>query len=255
MVKVKKDLTGMTFGRLFVLRQDEDYITLQGRHMDKWRCQCSCGNPQEISVIGNNLRKENGTRSCGCLVREQMSIRQSKENSYDLTGDFGIGWTNNTNNRFFFDLEDYDKIKGNCWHESIGPDGYHRLVAYIKEIGLYKTMAQVIAGDYFDHIDRNPLNNRKNNLRTATKAENARNKNKQKNNTSGVSGVGWHKASNMWYARITVNNKQVWLGCFADKNDAITARLQAEKEHFGEFAPQQHLFEQYKINMNGASII
>jgi hypothetical protein len=44
-----------------------------------------------------------------------------------------------------------------------------------------------------------------------------------------------------------VNRKQIRLGCFSDKIDAIKARLKAEKEYFGEFAPQQHLFEQYEV--------
>ena len=43
MVKVKKDLTGMVFGRLTVLEQVEDYISPQGVHRAMWLCQCECG--------------------------------------------------------------------------------------------------------------------------------------------------------------------------------------------------------------------
>lgn len=46
---------------------------------------------------------------------------------------------------------------------------------------------------------------------------------------------------------IDMNHKRINIGTFNDKNDAIIARLKAEKEYFGEFAPQQHLFEEYGI--------
>jgi hypothetical protein len=251
MVKVKKDLTGQTFGRLTVLYQIEDYITPGGRHMDQWRCKCACKDGQELNVIGGNLRKKNGTRSCGCLRKEFCSQSFSKTNPVDLSGEFGVGWTSNTNKEFYFDLEDYDKIKDYCWYENIGIDGYHRLNAYIKETQEYKTMAQVIIGDYYDHQDRDPFNNRKSNLRKSNKFQNAQNHNKQKNNTSGIIGVGWHKASNKWYAEIQVKNKDLWLGVYDNKEDAITIRLKAEEKYFGEFAPQKHLFKQYKINVIG----
>lgn len=41
--------------------------------------------------------------------------------------------------------------------------------------------------------------------------------------------------------------KQKSLGKFINKKDAIVARLKAEKEYFGEFAPQRRLFEEYGI--------
>ena len=249
MVKVKEDLTGKIFGRLIVLYQVEDYITPSGRHMDKWKCKCSCENENEINVVGGNLRRKNGTRSCGCLRKDFCSQHFSKTNLFDLSGEFGIGWTTNTNQKFYFDLEDYDKIKDYCWYENIGVDGYHRLHAYIKETKEYKTMAQIVIGDYYDHQDRNPLNNRKSNLRKSNKFQNAQNHNKQRNNKSGVIGVGWHKLSSKWYAEIQVENKDLWLGVYNDKTDAIKARLQAEAKYFGEFAPQIHLFEQYNINV------
>ena len=99
----------------------------------------------------------------------------------------------------------------------------------------------------YDHIDRNALNNRKSNLRKATRQENARNRSLSTNNTSGCTGVHFNKSHNRWVAGIGYNNKHIRLGEFIDKADAIVARLKAEKEYYGEFAPQRHLFEEYNI--------
>lgn len=46
---------------------------------------------------------------------------------------------------------------------------------------------------------------------------------------------------------IKIKGKQKHLGYFANKNDAVIARLKAEAKYFGEFAPQRHLFEEYNI--------
>ena len=47
-----------------------------------------------------------------------------------------------------------------------------------------------------------------------------------------------------------LNQKSIWLGEYADKDDAIKARLLAEAKYFGDFAPQHHLFEQYGIEVD-----
>ena len=69
----------------------------------------------------------------------------------------------------------------------------------------------------------------------------------RKDNTSGISGVNWKKDRNKWHAVITINKKKINLGYYISKEDAIKARLKGEKEYFGEFAPQKHLFNQYNI--------
>ena len=54
------DLTGQTFGKLIVIERGENH-----GEQPTWICQCECGTISE--VMGSNLRKENGTRSCGCV--------------------------------------------------------------------------------------------------------------------------------------------------------------------------------------------
>lgn len=64
-------------------------------------------------------------------------------------------------------------------------------------------------------------------------------------NTSGVIGVCFCKKTNKWLSYIMVNREKINLGVHDDKENAIIARLQAEKKYFGECALQKNLFKQY----------
>lgn len=185
---------------------------------------------------------------------EYNRIFKKKYNNYDLSGEYGIGWTSNTNKEFYFDIEDYDKIKEYCWIEEVGMTGYTSVRARVPGTSRHIIMSWAIVGEkWYDHINHNPLDNRKENLRKATRTDNNRNCSLSKNNTSGVTGVSWNKRNNNWRARIMVDKKSIEIGQFSNKSDAIKARLEAEIKYFGEFAPQKHLFEQYGINIDGVS--
>jgi len=86
-----------------------------------------------------------------------------------------------------------------------------------------------------DHINGNSLDNRIKNLRLATVRQNSFNQSLSKRNTSGVTGVRWVKRDKKWVAYIRFNGKQTHLGYFANKEDAIQTRIEAEKKYFGEF--------------------
>jgi hypothetical protein len=77
---------------------------------------------------------------------------------------------------------------------------------------------------HIDHINHNTSDNRIDNLREASQQENTKNRSKNKNNTSGISGVHWDKKSNKWQARIGVNGKRIHLGFFDNKEEAIAGR-------------------------------
>ena len=87
-----------------------------------------------------------------------------------------------------------------------------------------------------DHINNNKTDNRIENLREVTYSENEQNKNKQKNNTSGVKGVFWCTRDKKWIARVAKNRKRTCVGYFSDLKDAEQAVKQARKELHGEFA-------------------
>lgn len=161
MVKVRQDLTGMMFGNLLVLEQAEDHVPPCGVHRAKWRCQCTCGNITE--VCDADLKKGN-IKSCGC-----QNPAKAKENRYQLNlvdehGSYGIGYTSNTNEPFYFDMDDYDKIKPHCWSIKHQRENLIIVFARIKGENRESSMASYISPGYTVHIDHNPFNNRKYNL-------------------------------------------------------------------------------------------
>lgn len=81
-----------------------------------------------------------------------------------------------------------------------------------------------------DHIDGNPLNNKWNNLRDTDNLGNCKNFKKNKNNSSGYTGISWNKASGKWEAYIWHECKKYNLGFHTDIEDAIAIRKEKEVE-------------------------
>lgn len=74
-----------------------------------------------------------------------------------------------------------------------------------------------------DHIDRDPLNNKSDNLRLLTHSDNHQNMNAPRNNTSGHKGVCWDKNRNKWIVYRTLNGKRHNIGRFPTKEQALLA--------------------------------
>lgn len=152
-------------------------------------------------------------------------------NTYDLSGEYGIGYTFK-NEEFWFDLEDYDLIKNYCWH--ISSKGYVQTNINGRTVKFHKLLFP--DANQVDHIKHQKFDNRKNSLRVVSNQHNCMNKGLYKNNTSGVTGVSWHKRDKVWQARIKVNYKYICLGRFKNFDDAVQARKEAEEKYFGEYS-------------------
>lgn len=87
-----------------------------------------------------------------------------------------------------------------------------------------------------DHIDGNPSNNRIENLRGATHAENMRNSRTPRNNTSGYKGVTLDKTSGKWIAQCVVDKQKFHLGLYEDIHDAAEAVKNFRIENHRDFA-------------------
>lgn len=167
MVKVKEDLTGKVFGKLTVVEQAEDHIQSNGRRVARWKCICGCNEHNIVFVIGNSL-KGGQTTSCGCVHKnkiKELGKNNKKYNRYEFYQKYGIGYCSNTNNKFYFDEEDYDKIKDYCWYESRDGKTFCSLKTHDNKTGKTLTMKDVILGQECEYINGDVFNNRKNNLR------------------------------------------------------------------------------------------
>jgi len=112
-------------------------------------------------------------------------------------------------------------------------DGYLKVGLYKngkrKTFGIHRIIAEIFVENpenkpEVDHIDRDTSNNRPDNLRWATRREQMHNQGMRSNNTSGVSGVIWHKATNKWQVQLRENGRLKNFGYFADKDEAEKVR-------------------------------
>ena len=213
-----------------------------GKHHKRYLCKCKCGK----ELIKDFYKIKNGAKMCKeCYLKilPNNGIQfDRKINKYDLSGEYGIGWTENNNQEFYFDLDDYDKIKDYCWYSD-----NEYIKTTINSNNSVLAMHQLLCGVGCDHINRKRFDNRKSNLRMCDHQFNSQNRSIGRNNTSGVIGVSYDKRSKKWIAYITYLKQTIRLGSFKEKEDAIKVRLDAEQKYFGEFAPQKHLYEQYGI--------
>jgi hypothetical protein len=138
------------------------------------------------------------------------------------------------------DDEDYEFLSQ--WKWCYYKTGYAIRSAYNKEtkrrysILMHRVIMHTPDGMDTDHINHNTLDNRKSNLRICTHSQNQMNKHKQSNNTSGHTGVSWHKRNHQWQAQIKLNGKYISLGFHDDIDEAIDAYDMKARELFGEFA-------------------
>ncbi len=105
-----------------------------------------------------------------------------------------------------------------------------------KTIIMHRQIMNVPEGLVVDHIDGNGLNNRKNNLRICTQAQNIHNSRPRRNRSSKYKGVFWDKVNKKWSTNIRKGDKRIYLGGFDDEIEAALAYDRKAAELFGEFA-------------------
>jgi len=105
--------------------------------------------------------------------------------------------------------------------------GTHRLIFLL----FHGFLPQII-----DHIDGNPSNNRIENLREASHAQNMRNSIRPKNNTSGFKGVYFDKRINKWVSQCVKDKQKFYLGAFENIHDAADVVIKFRELNHKEFA-------------------
>ena len=122
-------------------------------------------------------------------------------------------------------------IKGNIagcvsdnWYRRIKINGKRYLAHRLVFLYLYGRFP----AEQVDHINGIKDDNSRKNLREVSSQQNNRNKARNKNNTSGMTGVYWDKAGGKWRPGISVNKKLLHLGSFDDYSEACSVRKSAE---------------------------
>ncbi len=140
------------------------------------------------------------------------------------------------------DDEDLERVLaiGRPWYISTG--GYvkadtRRTRAKIgKQTYLHRLIMDAQQNEVVDHINRDPKDNRKSNLRIGNHSENCLNRGAQSNSKSGHKGISWDEADRRWKVYATKDGKRTYLGGYKTLEEAIEGyNLKIESVH-GEWA-------------------
>lgn len=169
-----------------------------------------------------------------CRWESRKNIEfQTKPNKIEIFDDHAeiiINSKTHGKHKALIDIGDIDKAKVHTWLVRKSDKVFY--VTSSKKKHLHRIIMDYDGKLTIDHINRNPLDNRKSNLRICTMAENLKNRGEiklYKNNKTGYKGVRYDSRRNKYEAYLRINNKIVFYQRFNTKNEATEARLKAEK--------------------------
>lgn len=141
------------------------------------------------------------------------------------------------------DAEDYERLSRWNWHlsGSIARNNFYaargtRVGGKHRLIRLHHAVLGLDGGIMVDHVDGDPLNCRKSNLRICNAAGNSQNHKRTSRNKSGHTGINWHPTNKQWIVRVGSGRARKYIGGFKTLEAAVVARNAAFAEHYGEFA-------------------
>lgn len=131
------------------------------------------------------------------------------------------------------DKKDYTLIKGYKWY--ISHDNYVKSDSTKDRPYLHRLIMGCPKNMHIDHIDFNPLNNKRSNLRICTNQQNVFHQHGVKNSSSKYKGISFYKPSKMWRARIGENSNQTHIGHFKTEIEAAIAYNEYAIKYHKEF--------------------
>ena len=183
-----------------------------------WRCRCTCG--KESIVRLGNLRSGH-TKSCGkcnTIIHHDGYLECVVKNG----------------RRFLFDESDLPSVQGQTW--TIDKDGYVRGNSGKKAVRFHRMIMAAKPDEVLDHINGDPSDCRKQNLRIVSQHQNSMNHSLNKNSTTGFKGVCFDKKEQKYMAHIHPNRRMVFLGYYDDPIEAALAYDKSASFYFGEYA-------------------
>ena len=226
MGKQRKIEIGQTYDRLKII----EYLGVReiyGRRLKFYLCECSCGNL--IELAGSHIGR--AYKSCGCLQAE------ARRKDIAPGTQFGrltvIERTNERKHNYYL-----YRCKCSCDKEIL-----------VRSDMLRNREVQSCGCLHDDLFKKHRLNAYKKNFVFNTSIPKIKAVKLQKNNTSGITGVRWHKRTSKWQVSIDFQGKTYFLGYYEDKVVAGNARKEAEKEIYGNFLSR---YEEYKSKKNKA---
>lgn len=191
------------------------------------RC-CICGEKYSVHINGSPY----------CNKHYQSIIRygtpyghpRERTNTYEINGDVLI-ITTAKGEIILADAEEYDRLSQHSW--CVSKTGYAVATIHRRVVKLHRFLLNLTdKGQLIDHINHNTLDNRKRNLRICTSSQNAK-------NTSPVHGEGHlgirRTRFGKYNVRITCDRKQMHIGNYDTLEEAIQARIEAERKYHGEY--------------------
>lgn len=137
------------------------------------------------------------------------------------------------------DEEDYEYLMQWNWCPLVTPQTIYALKSVSSKYNTTASMHRVIGARMgfnpdlmTHHKDHHGLNNQRCNLKEATAVLNSQDALIRVDNVTGVRGVNFHSKENKWSARIQIGNQRLSLGSFTRFEDAVAARLAAEKRYY-----------------------
>lgn len=136
------------------------------------------------------------------------------------------------------DIQWHARLRGNVWYAARHIRGtFGQKSLWMHRVILERMISRTLrANEQTDHINGNGLDNRRENLRICTPAQNRCNRGKTKANKSGYKGVCWDEKRSKWESIIRVSGKAIHLGRFSTAEEAARAYDDAATKLHGEFS-------------------
>lgn len=211
----KLDLEGTRFGRLVVI----DRCGSSKNGSVTWNCVCDCGN---TTIASGPSMKAGLVESCGCLYKESRKTCNSKH---------GMSHSR--------EYHSWMSMKQRCYNPKTDYyDCYGGRGIVVSERwrdsfeAFYEDLGDCPEGMSLERVDVHG-NYEPSNCKWDTASNQGFNTRMHSNNTSGRTGVHWHKATQKWSAAIRAQGVSIHLGVFETFENAVKAREEAELKYYG----------------------